>query len=185
MTTTSLDVEATPDPGAIDLEAIKRSLYGYGNHIAVQQLIAAVEAQRARVAELEKNWNASFQAGVFHQKRADATEARVAVADGNIKCLIEANKHWHLRINQMITDAEAVEARVVEMTGALEMAAEHCAMLVRPTNEEEALAENIRTVLAAMPERMIKRAKALEEALKWARRCCDVTNWVKAERRGR
>ncbi len=46
-------------------------------------------------------------------------------------------------------EAERDRLKVVneQLVEVLEMAAEHCAMFVRPTNEEEALAENIRAAL--------------------------------------
>ena len=54
-------------------------------------------------------------------------------------------------VRALIAEVETLREREMELAGALEMAAEHCAMLVRPTNEEEALAENIRTALATTP----------------------------------
>ncbi|KKK88469.1 hypothetical protein LCGC14_2742850 [marine sediment metagenome] len=54
-----------------------------------------------------------------------------------------------LRVLASETAAERDRLKVVneQLVEVLEMAAEHCAMFVRPTNEEEALAENIRAAL--------------------------------------
>ncbi len=83
MTTTSPDGEATPAPGAIDLEAIAArrkpitEYHGDLTYADVDNLIAAVEALRARVAELEDAYTDSEEQREYDAK---ATEAQVETA---------------------------------------------------------------------------------------------------------
>ena len=86
------------DPTTIDLEAIRPKIFAdspttLADLVGIsQRLFAAVEALRERVF----------------------------VADTEVTRLQTANAHWHIRVSQMKTDAEAAEARVGAVVTTLE-----------------------------------------------------------------
>jgi hypothetical protein len=148
------DEASAVDPDAINLEVIKeyRGVDQIFFTAAISDLIAAVEALRERVV----------------------------VADGNIKCLVEANKHWHLRVSQMTTDAEATEARGMELqAGAREATAK------RPTWQ------CCDPWFDGLLGGLLRRAKAAEArevelagALEWALDIIDINDKLIAEKLG-
>ncbi len=83
------------DPGAIDLEAEKVELELQQDDLPcdtldrIAALIAAVEALRKRVAELESN--RQFPVAMHFRNRAEAAEARVEKLEGALLWMADAD----------------------------------------------------------------------------------------------
>ena len=136
------------DPGAIDLDAME-----------AQALLAAVEALRARVALLKNDQ--ALGENIITRQEARVAELELLVRDsvrraGNCEA-------WQAR-------AEAAEARVAELAGALDG-------LVSSRHEHAASFQcpwcHARTVLAVTPADVLERARAVETVAKEAKRYRD------------
>ncbi len=78
------------DPGDIDLEAIKAQMPSCGS---TRELIAAVEALRERVAELEDGWDIWCKTAEQQAEMRKAAEARVVKVVGALRSLyVETGK---------------------------------------------------------------------------------------------
>ena len=138
MTTTSPDGEATPDPGAIDLEPYKEFTTQ-----TTSKLIAAVEALREKADNAwNEAWDLAHEPARCGHVRANYKDPKFGTPEykGNEKCeacaeveaLRERVAGLEGEIEQAIkwqqfymNKAEAAEARVVELAGAISAWLEH------------------------------------------------------------
>lgn len=183
------DGEATPaDPGAIDLEAIRKRYCAqfYAGKLdpasqAMANLITAVEALRARVTELTGALEGFRCALLAANNRAEAAEAREADMKADY---LRRHKDACDRFEELI----AVKAREAALTGALEAVPQsvlsthgrggaevcpNCGERHEYTSEiihkPGCYILKIQVVLAATPAQALERAKAVEKIVGIAR----------------
>ncbi len=146
------DQASAVDPGAIDLEPIKENWQhkGFAPRHTIMSLIAAVEALRERVAELEHGYDVWCKTANQQADMRIAAEARVAALAGALEFYADPNTYTAIGFladppcGDFVDDFE-----VIGDAG-------------RP-------GKRARTVLAATPAEALERARAVEEILRWAR----------------
>ncbi len=182
MTNPSTEASAKADQGAIDLGALKQRLWGQqdggdvSNLIAardVAALIAAVEALRERVAELETQLTSYQTVGGAAGSLMSAQLQRIAELERAVGDAVQLE-------NEQIRLRALAEIHATELTGALKVCEREMSEAYRlglvdslaPKSEASSFTQAVsvaRTVLAATPAKALVRARTKDEVIHWVR----------------